>query len=177
MDNIGRLIPIIQIISECNIPGKKTLQKLIYLIQKKGLDLGFDYSIHHYGPYSSELDYAVHRLEMIGAVEIIPKGMTHRIYTTDLSEVLAEEYMDTRLSDNEIKIINHIVKEFAEFSAFELEIITTTDYIAGEIYKTGAVCDNDSIIRGVRTIKGDKFSVEKINQAINQLKEKGFINN
>ena len=31
-------------------PGKKTLQKLVYLIQQKGINLNYDYGIHFYGP-------------------------------------------------------------------------------------------------------------------------------
>jgi len=64
MADFNILIPIIDKISHYQIPGKKVLQKLVYLIEKKGLNLGFDYSIHYYGPYCAQLDDAVHSLEM-----------------------------------------------------------------------------------------------------------------
>ena len=37
-------------------PGKKMLQKLMYLIERKGVTLELNYSIHYFGPYSSKLD-------------------------------------------------------------------------------------------------------------------------
>ena len=83
MDNIYKLLPIIKKISGYQQPGKKALQKLIYLMEKKGVDLGFNFSIHYYGPYSSTLDDAVHGLQMQGVIEIVPDGMSHRIHVTE----------------------------------------------------------------------------------------------
>jgi len=34
---------------------RKRLQKVVYLLQAGGCDLGLDYSLHHYGPYSQDL--------------------------------------------------------------------------------------------------------------------------
>jgi hypothetical protein len=37
------------------LEGRITFQKRIYLVQALGLDLGYTFVWHHYGPYSSEL--------------------------------------------------------------------------------------------------------------------------
>ena len=34
------------------IVGKTRLQKTVYLLKECGIDLGFDFDYHHYGPYS-----------------------------------------------------------------------------------------------------------------------------
>jgi len=38
--------------------GRVRLQKTVYLLDRVGLNSGFDYEYHHYGPYSRDLDNA-----------------------------------------------------------------------------------------------------------------------
>ncbi len=73
MNKLKRLVFIIKKISRIRSPDKKTLQKLVYLLERKGVKLGFTFSIDYYGPYSSELEYAIHQLEMQGVLKITPK--------------------------------------------------------------------------------------------------------
>lgn len=170
MDSINKLAFIISKIEEYQNPGKKALQKLVYLIERQGVNLGYDFSIHYYGPYSSELDYAIYSLQMQGFIDIVQKGMTHRINTTKLFEIEEDNY----IPDDDMKIIEEVLDTFGSMSAFELELITTTDFVAREIHRNGEVCSNGRIVEGVKRIKGDKFTTEKINQAIIQLSESGY---
>lgn len=41
------------------IVGKVRLQKVVYLLDQVGMNSGFSYEYHHYGPYSAELAKAV----------------------------------------------------------------------------------------------------------------------
>jgi uncharacterized protein len=41
------------------IVGRVRLQKMLYLLDRLGLESGFAYEYHHYGPYSSDLAEAV----------------------------------------------------------------------------------------------------------------------
>jgi len=170
MDKLASLVSVIKRISEYQQPGKKALQKLIYLIEKKGVDLGYDFSIHYYGPYSSALDDSIHAMQLQGILEIIPDGMNHRIRLTDLSDMMESE----KFSLKDEQIIQNVLESFGPMTAFELELITTTDFVARELCKTLGNCTNDDIIEGVKKIKGDKFSYEKIKQAILLLKENGY---
>ncbi len=168
MANGSLLIPIIKMISAYQNPGKKALQKLIYLIEKKDLDLKFNYSIHYYGPYSSELDYALHSLEMQGLIDIKAEGMSHKIYLTGLE---SDNYT---LLPEEKKTIDEVLEVFASLSAHELELITTTDFVAREIARGGNPDSDQEIIEGVKVIKGEKFSPEKIAEAISLLRDHGY---
>jgi uncharacterized protein YwgA len=38
--------------------GRVRLQKVVYLLERLGLNSGLDFDYHHYGPYSRELDEA-----------------------------------------------------------------------------------------------------------------------
>jgi len=96
MPDLSLLVPIIKMISEYQSPGKKALQKLVYLVERKGLDLGYDYSIHYYGPYSSELDYAVHSLEM--------QGITTTDYVARDLSLRGNQYSDQEIVDG-VKVI------------------------------------------------------------------------
>jgi uncharacterized protein YwgA len=174
MDKTTALISIINKIAEYQHPGKKMLQKLIYLIQRKGFDIGFDYGIHYYGPYCSGLDFAIHSLEMQGAIEIIQDGMTQRVHTSDISETIIRENKAEKLSSQQIETINNVVEKFAELTAWQLEVITTTDYVANELRNSGKGYDNESVLVGVKTIKGDKFSNDQIKWALSLLDDMGF---
>lgn len=41
--------------TDAPLEGRKRLQKLVYLLQFGGHDLGVDYTLHHYGPYARGL--------------------------------------------------------------------------------------------------------------------------
>lgn len=168
MADFNILVPIIDKISQYQTPGKKVLQKLVYLIEKKGLDLGYDYAIHYYGPYCAKLDDAVHSLEMQSLVSIKPERMSHKIYLAGMG---TENYA---LSSGTEKLIDEVLKVFASMSAHDLELLTTTDFVARELFRRQNTCTAQDIVEGVRTIKGEKFSSEKISEAIAQLRENGY---
>ena len=170
MNKLKRLILIIKEISRIQNPGKKTLQKLVYLLERKGIKLGFAFSIHYYGPYSSELDYAIHRLEMQGLLKINPK----EILLIENDDLICEEEEET-LSEQELPIIKDIITKFATKQTYDLEVITTTDYVAQQLKANGEPWDQDSLVEGVRKIKGDRFTREKIEEAIAILKEEGYL--
>ena len=64
-------------------PGKKMLQKLMYLISRKDVNLELNYSIHYFGPYSSKLDSTLHTLESFDKLNINTSGITHIIHLGD----------------------------------------------------------------------------------------------
>lgn len=174
MDKVERLIPIIKKITRNQKPGKKILQKVVYLIQRKGVKLGFAFSIHYYGPYSSELDYAIHRLEMQGVLSIIPEGMTHQISLKEDADLSGREEIEV-FSEEQLQKIDEVIAKFAGKPAYDLEVITTTDYVAQQLKANGESWENDNLIEGVRRIKGDKFSKEEIERAIAILQAEGYL--
>jgi len=170
MGSVNKLVSVIKKISEYQKPSKKALQKLIYLIERKGIVLGYDFSIHYYGPYSSELDDAVHSMYIQGIVKIIPDGMSQRIHLTEISDMFESK----TLSQADENIIESVLEVFGSMTPFDLEVITTTDFVARELYKSNKTCTDNIIIEGVKKIKGDKFSNEKIQGAISILRYNGY---
>ncbi len=147
-------------------PGKKMLQKLLYLMERKGLQLDLDYSIHYYGPYSSELDQKLRVYEAFNLIAIKPSSMTHTI------SIASEVIRDVTPEENDI--IADVIGKYAHNTPLELELLTTADYVANTIL----VCKNASredIIKEVLRIKGSKFSIEKINASITRLETDSFL--
>jgi hypothetical protein len=160
---------------ECPRSWEKDATKIGLLDSKKGLDMGFDYGIHYYGPYSSALDYAIHGLAMQGAIEIIPDKLTQKIHPTDLGDLLLNESYQPAFDGQQLNIIDEVIVTFAKFSARDLEVITTTDFVANNLLASGKGCTDEDIVIGVKTIKGEKFT-DQIRWEIWQLKENEILN-
>lgn len=172
---IERLLGLISEISKyCtetgNKVGKKLLQKVIYLVQRKGLNLGYNFSIHYYGPYSSQLEYDVYRLEIQGLINVENDGYTHKITP-------AENIGDSLKSAGVLEDKNKdLIKKLCSFSARDLELIATVDYIINQMRINKIDEENQkAIIEKVIRLKGNKYSEQQIRKAIAFLKQQGFI--
>ncbi|ADL43325.1 hypothetical protein COB47_2066 [Caldicellulosiruptor obsidiansis OB47] len=159
-----------------NKVGKKFLQKVVYLLQRKGLNLNYNFSIHYYGPYSSQLEYDIHRLEMNRLVRIDPKdGYTHEIIPEEVSD--DEKYLshhDIEMIDS--KEIKDLIKNLSSFNASELELIATVDYVINQLKIRGTdELNKKEIIEKVKKLKGNKYTEKKIEEAIKFLEENGFV--
>lgn len=160
MVNNEAIVNIISRITKNNKePCKKTLQKIVFLIEAKKIDLGCDYGIHFYGPYSADLDFAVRELNDEGVLTIDYTPMEHLIAVADNS--IGEGF------NNEI--VNEVVDEFSKDKPNELELIATALYVYLQIK------DVKRVKEGVIKIKGSKYSDSKIDTAIERLKMTGYI--
>lgn len=140
-------------------PCKKTLQKIVFLIEAKHLNLGFDYGIHFYGPYSSDLDFAIYELTSEGALSIKYTRTKHIISVSD----------DTIYPQFQHDIIDEVIEEFGSETPSQLELTATALYV----YMKRK--NKEKIMDGVIKIKGGKYSKPKIRSAIQRLEETGYI--
>lgn len=166
MTSVEKNAIIIKQICDSIVPGKKMLQKLMYLISRKGLNLDLNYSIHYFGPYSAKLDATLHLLESYDKLYIDTSGATHIIN-------LGTSPIDGVLEDSEQKIVDFVLGKFATKSAHELEAITTLDYVAKVILQ-GSGTDTE-IVKKVMQIKGSKFSSDYLVSSLYLLKQNGYL--
>lgn len=160
MVNNEAIVNIISRITKNNKkPCKKTLQKIVFLIEAKKIDLGCDYGIHFYGPYSADLDFAVRELNDEGVLTIDYTPMEHLITVADSN--VGRDF------NNEI--INEVVDEFSKDKPSDLELIATALYVYLQIK------DVKKVKEGVIKIKGSKYSDSKIDTAIERLRMTGYI--
>ena len=52
-----------------HISGRKKFQKLVHILQHKGLNFNENFKFHYYGPYSNELQLKIDALVMNGMIE------------------------------------------------------------------------------------------------------------
>ena len=69
MTSAELILAVLETLPGRKISGKKRLQKFGMLLQYAGLGLDVDFSLHHYGPYSSELADAADELSWSGAIK------------------------------------------------------------------------------------------------------------
>ena len=141
-------------------PCKKTLQKIVFLIEEKSLDLGFDYGIHFYGPYSSDLDFSIYELSNEGILNIDYTRTKHIISVMD--DVVYPEFQNN--------IIDEVIEEFGKESPSQLELTATALYV---YTKNGK--NKKKIMEGVRKIKGSKYTKKNIEETIQRLVETGYV--
>lgn len=166
MVNENKYSAVIDMICEVRTPGKKTLQKLMYLMERRGLELNLNYGIHFYGPYSSKLDDMLHFLEAQDIIAIDTSGSTHKIS-------ILQKAAECTLSAGEKEAAQYVLEHFADYSPMELEAMTTLDYVANVMLKGEA--DESTIIRDVIKIKGSKFSEEELKKDLELLKKTGYV--
>ena len=170
----NQYIIIIKKICEKTEMGKKMLQKLLYLIERKGVKLNLNYSIHFFGPYSAKLDELIHLFESEDIIEIDTSGVTHKI---NISKNIPVEYKETinhyEFSSNDKEKVNFVLENFINRSAFELEAITTLDYVA-TVMSNKAQSDSQ-VIEEVKKIKGSKFKEDFLKQQLAFLKKCGYV--
>lgn len=160
MVNTNAIVEIVDKITKINnSPCKKTLQKIVFLIESKHVDLGCEYGIHFYGPYSSDLDFAVR--------ELCDKGVLKIDYTPKEHLISVVNHAPVRHCLN--TTANEIINNFGQKSPSELELIATA------LYMYICLKDKEKIKAGVKKLKGNKYSDYKIDTAINLLIETGYI--
>ena len=157
-----KLVSIIKKIQSTDgAPCKKKVQKIVYLIEEAGEDLGYEYSIHFYGPYSADLDYAIQNLYNHEELDIDITQYGHYISVNDSKTTI-------ELSE----LVNRMIDTFSKEDPSDLELITTTRYVQDRINST----NNSDIIEGVKKIKGSKYDDVQIIEAIKKLNDAGFVN-
>lgn len=160
MANNAAIISIIKKITEIkSAPCKKTLQKIVFLIEAKEVDLGCEYGIHFYGPYSSDLDFAIHELSEEGALSIQYTPMEHTISVVDSS--LYPDYSDSK--------VDEVINTFGKETPSELELLATALYVYLKLDDVSKIKSN------VIKIKGSKYSPARIDAAIKKLQNAGYV--
>ena len=147
-------------------PGKKMLQKLMYLIDRQGINLELNYSIHFFGPYSAKLNEMIYTLESYDKLTIDTSGVTHIIHKGNIP-------IEGQPSEEEQEKIDFVLEHFSNKSALDLEAITTIDYVANKMLKGST--DEVEIISKVKKIKGSKFSDAYLAESFQTLQQLNYI--
>jgi len=136
--------------------GKTVIQKMIYILSRKGL-LEANYSMYHYGPYSQEIAGELNFAESSGLIEI--KWIDDKGYfITSVPNKL--EQFEPLLREGEKLEIDRAVEKFGGFNANELSIIATAIYL-----KDKFKVDDSKLIEAVHEIK-DQYMISHISSIL-----------
>jgi len=104
--------------------GKTIIQKIMYLLTRNNI-ARFDFSMYHYGPYSSELSGELSFAEKNGIVKITWKDNEGYFIepTTDADRFVA------LLDGDERQAVDEAVTQFGKFTAKDLSLIATALYL------------------------------------------------
>ncbi len=107
------------------------LQKIAYLLERLGMESGFAYQYHHYGPYSRDLDNAVLDAKAFGYVaekfdHRRSDGARYSIF--ELTKKPQTDVFD-RLGAYNVKTI---VRKLADSNVTVLELAATAHWLAAE---------------------------------------------
>ena len=168
---MGRQNLLIELLSltEGELVGRVRLQKVFYLLDQLGLNSGFEYEYHHYGPYSDELSG-----ELITAILTNEIQETVRYRQSDGARYSTFKVM--RKADlQQTKLLGHLkidrvkqlVARFKDENATVLELAATIHWLK----KAEKIVDWKTEIKAR---KGVKAEGQRLAKAENLLKEIGL---
>lgn len=149
---IGYLVKRIRVKYPRKQVGKTIIQKMMYLLNRDGV-VDFDYSMYHYGPYSSALSSELNFAENTDIVQV--KWIDDKGYFIGTTAARLKKF-EKLVTEGEKQAIDEIVERFGSFTAIELSIIATAFFL-----KDNFGVSNSKLVTVIHQIKQD-HSVEYI---------------
>lgn len=111
--------------------GQPIVQKTFYFLKAVGVDLSFDFSFCHYGPYSFGLQRILEKLDLYGLMSIEYNLETGR-YCYNLTSY-GRKIVDSVIVDDALEAhLDHVLNLIATRSIKELELISTIHFVQKE---------------------------------------------
>lgn len=154
------------------INGKKSLQKMVYLARAFGLETGYSFRFHYYGPYSDSL--AADFEELLETQQVGLLGNSRHKYCVGeaFSKNLTEQH---GLGADEEAGIAELIKRFGSKSPSDLELYATIYFIDhNEKYVLGNSSAKEDVL--TKTYKAKpKYSPTDIEKAYEELNGWGLL--
>jgi hypothetical protein len=157
--------------------SKTRIQELTYLAQSLGLDSGFEFRMHHYGPYSFDLEDTVQALQGFGILDC----------QVDAREAFTEYCFATRreadafaqqvggIGGEREKVLRLVVDLYASRPARDLELLGTVHLVDRLLVQGASERPHlHSVVDSVHSLK-PYFSREEIEEAHAELVSTGAL--
>jgi uncharacterized protein len=144
--------------------GRIHLHKHLFIVQVLGAaEVPFDFELHHYGPYSFELDSDIASMEAFGDLD---KNYPQPGYgpSYELTDLGKESLGD--LSEIELQVAQKAAKKIADFGSGDLELIATCLWVRLKERES----DPSVIVPRVQEIK-PKYPLSRIRWALDEADE------
>ena len=150
--------------------GKKALQKKVHLIQELGgVDSGYRFSFHTYGPYSANLAGDLDVIANSGGASIRydSSGNRYRIGTGESTSRIVE--MGKDFIEAIRPAIEKVLDTFGRRSAKGLELVSTIAYLHRHLPEEEFL-DNERLAERVKNLK-PKHSTAEVGMAIEEVRD------
>jgi len=144
--------------------GKTAIQKIVFFIQKLGVDLGYKYILYTYGPYSVEL--------MDDIDQITDLGYIKTVYNPDYGGYVissGEDYTQNHLENVEKQIVEKVLDDYSGMKAKDLELRSTMLFL-----RTKLEIENQDLMKETKITK-PSFSEEEIRIAFQDMIDKKYL--
>ena len=167
-DQLKRLAILYEVVEALGDVGKTQLQKTLYFLQEAyGVPSRYAFRMHHYGPYSEDLDTDMTRLEMTGYLSIRPDIQGYGFHV-QISDKPDESW--NSLTQPYRQPIEKALALVRDKTPSELELMATLHFVCGLL---GGPLEQD-LIETVHGLK-PRFSREHINRWRLELIEEGLL--
>lgn len=119
-EDFGKIIDLLKYVGI--IKGRTKFQKMVYILQNKGISFSEKFKYHYYGPYSSELQLEIDELVDRGIFKEKEEGPSSKYE-------LNSGFKDYEIRDKEIKRNGTLIKFLVEQDYQELELVATMYYL------------------------------------------------
>ena len=159
---LHRLGVLHQLVRELGDSGKIKIQKLTYFLQEAfTVQLGYSFRMHHYGPYSEQIEGDLATLRSMGYVRITPDAAGYGFHVIATPEgdlpwpVVSTGYQDA---------VRRVVNLFGSHDSTTLELYATIHFVRSIL---GDVPSRE-VLKAVSHLKPG-FSDHRISQGYDEL--------
>lgn len=138
--------------------SKTIIQKLVYLLSRKNV-VDFDYSLYHYGPYSSQVSSELNFAEEIDFIVI--DWIPEKGYFISPGPMYSSKQLLQNTKKAERDAINEVIQKYGAYNAVELSIITTALFLKENF----GVNDKSKLVEVVSSLK-PQYNKERISNLL-----------
>ena len=154
--------------------GHTLIQKVVYLLQNAlDVDVGYNFKLYHYGPYSEELWGDLRILSDLGIVSIVtdPNGYGYRISIDDQEKAkLFQRFGSDSLNEK----INEVMELLRNRDSRSLELLATTHFVYSDLVAKNRQATPSDVANYVTKLK-PHFNSSQAEHALGTLQEQNWL--
>lgn len=186
MDILEKIVVLLYLVSEgqrmIGVLGHTHVQKLVYLLEHaRGLPLGYEFKMHHYGPYSEGLRDDLFSLSSsewgLADVKMILYPSGYAGYSFSVTKA-AEEFLNgeeqKKLLERHSQTVAELLRLFKDKQARDVELIGTTHFVWRLLKERKAEASPGKCVSLVKALK-PHFSEEEVSQTLQMLQKESLL--
>jgi len=155
--------------------GKTALIKLVFLLQEVyGVDCGYDFELHSYGPFTSTLLNDLDLARGLGAVSVDQVGYGYQIKPAAQTDAVRDRATAFMTKPRTTHALDSLIGLYGKLSARDLELRATIVFVERDMRRKGESATSEALRTCVGELK-PKFSAEEIMRAIVELDKREHI--